>query len=63
MDGCAKEQQSKIAYHHVIEVGEKRLKDNVSSSINANLVEMRVLPGKVGGPVASGLCLSFEQQK
>lgn len=58
-----KDQLFKIADHYGIEIGDKRLKENIRAILKANLVEAGFLKREEFQPKVTNVTLSFEQQK
>lgn len=52
MNSCTKEQLLKLAEHYDVDVGDKRLKDEIKGALKAALVKKGVLPGKMKTVVA-----------
>ena len=58
-----KDQLLKIADHYGIDIGDKRLKENIKAILKANLVEVGILKREEFQPKVTNVALSFEQQK
>ncbi|KAG7471700.1 hypothetical protein JOB18_048960, partial [Solea senegalensis] len=70
LDHCSREQLLRIAEHFQLEVGDKRMKENIKNIVKANLVDFGIFKAEthVDVPVArSSGCndggLTFEQRK
>lgn len=58
-----KDQLLKIADHYGIEIGDKRLKENIRAILKANLVESGILKKEEFQAQGTNAALNFEQQK
>ncbi|KAL3967153.1 FMS-like tyrosine kinase 1 [Sarotherodon galilaeus] len=71
LNSYTKEQLLKLVEHYDVDVGDKRLKDEIKGALKAALVKKGVLPGKMQtlgaevdqSVVSTAVALSFEQQK
>lgn len=71
LNSCTKEQLLKLVEQYDVDIGDKRLKDDIKEVLKAALVQKEVLPGKMQTLVAdvdqsvvsTTVALSFEQQK
>uniref|UniRef100_A0A671UNG2 SCAN box domain-containing protein n=1 Tax=Sparus aurata TaxID=8175 RepID=A0A671UNG2_SPAAU len=66
LNSCTKEQLLKLIEHYDIDIGEKRLKEEIKGSLRAALIENGVLQspsGNVAFVGSTAVALTFEQQK